>query len=86
MARPRHGDFVAIVCIGGGGGGGGGGIEIEIWNNYVCRQTGPTHTGSCYESHVLWISDRHNISLTSRCWRNNVYVEWFFSMARPAQM
>ena len=22
MARPRHGDFVAIVCIGGGGGGG----------------------------------------------------------------
>ena len=23
MARPRHGDFVAIVCIGGGGGGGG---------------------------------------------------------------
>ena len=20
MARPRHGDFVAIVCIGGGGG------------------------------------------------------------------
>ena len=26
MARPRHGDFVAIVCIGGGGGGGGGGV------------------------------------------------------------